>query len=164
MIRKHKLFVRPKKAYQKTRIKEENQIASKYALKTKREIWKAMAKITYFRRRAKTLVKASSEEQQVFFGKLQKIGLKVNSIADVLDLKVENLLNRRLPTVVFEKGLAKTTKQARQMVVHKKVLINGRAVNIPSYIVAVADEPNITIVAKPIKVAKEESKPEGESN
>jgi small subunit ribosomal protein S4 len=146
MIRKHKLFARPKKAYEKTRIKEENALAKKYGLKSKREIWKTIAKVDYFRTRAKELAKSSSEEQQVLFDKLNRIGLNVNSIADVLGLQVENLLQRRLPYVVFQKGMAKSVKEARQMVVHKNVIIDGQAVNIPSYLVSVEDESKMVIV------------------
>jgi len=148
MIRKKKSYSRPKKLFESSRIKEENVLVTKYGLKNKREIWKTLAKINYFRGRAKALVKSSLEEQEVLFNKLKAIGLDTNTIADVLDLKVENLLERRLPTIVSKKGLATTTKQARQMVVHKNILIRGRAVNAPSYVVPVADENLITIKQK----------------
>lgn len=154
MKRKHKLYVRPKKAYEKSRIKEENSLLGKYGLKNKREIWKTIAKINYFRRRAKALVSAPAEEQQVFFGKLQKIGLNVNSISDVLDLKVENLLERRLPTIIFKKELAPTVRHARQLVTHRKILIKGKVINIPGYIVSVEEENVIKL-----KPAKSKPKP-----
>lgn len=145
MIRKHKLFVRPKRAYEKARIKEENNLMGKYGLKNKREIWKTIAKINYFRRRAKALAQAPTEEQEVFFGKLRTIGLNTNTIADVLDLKVENLLERRLPTILVRRNMAKTAYGARQLVSHKKILIEGKVVSIPSYIVSVSEENKILI-------------------
>lgn len=169
MLKKRKLYSRPRKAYEKTRISEENVLVEMFGLKSKREVWKTIAKVKYFRDRAKALAKASSEEQEVLFGKLQKIGLKVNSISDVLDLKVEDLLGRRLPTIVKKRGLANTVKQARQMVVHKNVMINGNVVNIPSYLVTVEEESNITVIkpmqAKPKAKAAEkvESAPEGDN-
>ena len=158
MIRKSKKYVKPRKAYELSRIKEENVLMTRYALKNKREIWKTLAKVNYFRSRAKDLAKSSSEEQQVLFNKLKSMGLGVNSIADVLDLKLENLLERRLQTVVVKKGLATTPKQARQLVVHKKVLIDGNVVNIPSYIVHVEQEASISLKknAKKPKEVKEE--------
>ena len=67
MIRKKKMFVRPKKAYEKTRIEEENTILNKYGLKNKREIWKALANINYFRSRAKDLARSTDEEQKILF-------------------------------------------------------------------------------------------------
>lgn len=157
MIRKGKSYVRPKKAYEATRIKEENVLMEKYALKNKREIWKMAAKVAYFRRRAKALAKSPQEEQEVLFGKLKGIGLNANSIADVLALTILDLLERRLPTVVFKKNLAKTVKQARQMVVHKKVMVEGNAINIPSYIVPVALEGSITLRQNKPKAKKAEA-------
>ena len=162
MIRKRNLYSRPKKAFEISRIKEENALMKEYGLKNKKEIWKTQAKVNYFRRRAKALAKASLEEQNVFFGKLQNLGLNTNTIADVLALKIRNLLDRRLPTIVLGKGLVKTMGQARQYVVHKKVLIKGSTVNSPSYIVPVTEEKLISLkvkAAKP-KPAVQEAKPE----
>ena len=148
MKRKSKLFVKPKKSFEKERIEEENALRTKYGLKNKKEIWKTLAKINYFRGRAKVLARSPLEEQQVLFNKLQAIGLKTDSIADVLDLKVEDLLNRRLQTIVTNLKLANTPNQARQMIVHKKILVDGKIVNSPSYIVPVALERAITIKVK----------------
>ena len=50
------------------------------------------------------------------------------------------LLELRLDNVIFRLGLARTRKEARQMVGHKMVLVNGKQVNIPSYTVAVGDK------------------------
>ena len=160
MIRKKKLYVRPKKLYETARIAEENSLVKKYGLKNKREIWKASAKINYYRSRAKALAKSTMEEQKLLFNKLTALGIKVESTADVLALKIENLLERRLPTVVFKNNLAKTTRQARQMVVHKNILIDGKVVNSPSYIVPVSEEKSISLKMKTEKPKKEEVKTE----
>lgn len=162
MIRKAKLFSRPKKKYELLRIKEENVLMEKYGLKNKREIWKSLAKVTYFRHRAKDLARKSNEEQQVFFNKLNAIGLKVSSISDVLALTLESLLERRLPTVVARKGFASTPQQARQMVVHKKVMIENKVNNTPSYIVPVALESHISVRHNK-KAPKAEKKEESQS-
>src|SRR5699024_7307627 len=45
------------------------------------------------------------------------------------------LLESRLDNVVFRMGFARTRKEARQIVDHKHVLVNGKQVNVPSYIV-----------------------------
>ncbi len=164
MLRKKKLFVRPKKAFESARIMEENELVKKYGLKNKREIWKTLAKITYYRRRAKELAKSSREEQEVFFSKLNALGLKTNSIADVLGLKVENLLERRLPSVMARKKIASSPKQARQMVAHKKVAVGGNVINIPSYIVPVAFENSISIRKKQKQEQKKSSEVEEEQN
>ncbi len=164
MIRKKKLFVRPKKAYEKSRIYEENSLVKKYGLKNKREIWKTSAKINYFRTRAKSLANASHEEQKVFLNKLNLIGLKVNSLEDVLALKVEDLLNRRLSTIVASKKISQTPKHARQMIIHKKILVNNKVVNSPSYIVSVEEESLIKLKHSNKKVAKEPISKKTEKN
>ena len=46
---------------------------------------------------------------------------------------------QRLDNVVFRLGLARTRKEARQIVDHKHVLVNGKQVNIPSYLVKAGD-------------------------
>lgn len=160
MIRKRKIFSRPKKLYEKSRIDEENALVEKYGLKNKREVWKALALVNYYRTRGKELAKAGNDEQQVLFGKLRALGLDVNTTTDVLALQVEDILKRRLPSVVTSKQLAATPQQARQMVVHKKVRISGRVVNVPSYLVPVSEESQI-VVQRPIaKAPKAEEKKE----
>jgi small subunit ribosomal protein S4 len=159
MIRKKKKYQRPMKAFQTERIHEENQLKVKYGLKNKIEIWRALAKLSYYRDRAKALAKRPLEEQEVLFEKLRALGLKTDTTADVLGLQVENILDRRLTTIVVKKKLATTPKQARQMIVHKKILVHGKVVSSPGYMVPVAEEKVITVKhkAKKPKAAPEEA-------
>lgn len=150
MKRKHKIYSRPKRPFDKARIDEEAVIKKEYGLKNKKEIWKADAKIRVMRQKAKRLIKATKEDQEKLFLQLQKIGLNVNSIADVLGLDKTDYLNRRLQTVVAVKGLTPTVKTARQLITHKKVLVNGRAIDTPSYIVPVELEDKITLKEKKV--------------
>ncbi len=62
---------------------------------------------------------------------------------NVLDLTIEDILERRLQTIVFRKGLARTIYQSRQLITHGHVTIDGRRVTIPGYIVPKADEAQI---------------------
>jgi small subunit ribosomal protein S4 len=148
--RKRKLFSKPRKKFDIVRITEENSIVKRYGLKNKREIWKAKSAISRYRSRAKGLIGKSAETQQKFFEKLSKQGLKVVNIADALGLTEQNLLERRLQTFVFKKGLANTPVQARQLIVHKRVLVDGNVVNIPSFSVIKELEEKISL--KPLKV------------
>ena len=50
------------------------------------------------------------------------------------------LLERRLDNVIFRMGLARTRRDARQVVDHKHVLVNGKCINIPSYLVKAGDK------------------------
>ncbi len=144
MKRKHKQYSRPKRPFEKARIEEEAKIKEEYGLKNKVEIWKADSQLRSIREKAKKLIPAGSQEQKALFEKLKKIGFKVNSISDVLSLDKQDYLNRRLQTIVFKKRLAQSPKHARQMIVHKKILVNDRVVDSPSYIVPVEFEGKIS--------------------
>jgi len=156
--RKRKKYSRPQKPFDKARIQEENLLKDKYGLKNKKEIWKADAAIGRIRNLAKQLITKSEEEKQAFIEKLKAKGFNVNNIADSLALDKEDWLRRRLQTIVFTKKLARTPKQARQLVAHKQVSIGGRTINIPSYQVSLDQEPNIklNIVLKKPKNSKKE--------
>ncbi len=65
------------------------------------------------------------------------------------------LLELRLDNVIFRLGLARTRKEARQMVGHKMVLVNGKQVNIPSYTVAAGDKIEIKEKKKSIQRIKD---------
>lgn len=145
MKRKHKIYSRPKTPFDKGRIDEEKEIKENYGLKNKKEIWRAEARIKEFREKAKKLIPANKEEQEKLFNNLNKIGFKTKSIADVLALDKKDYLERRLQTIVYKKKLADTIKQARQMITHKKILVKGKVVNSPSYIVPVELEKELAL-------------------
>ena len=173
--RKRKKYSRPQKPFDKVRIQEENILRDKYGLKNKKEIWKADAAIGRIRNLAKQLITKSEEEKQAFVEKLKAKGFAVNSIADSLALDKENWLKRRLQTIVFTKKLARTPKQARQLVAHKQVSIGNRTINIPSYQVSLEQESQIKLnivlkipkilkkklekTKKPVEEKKEETQP-----
>jgi len=156
MKRKHKKYSKPKRPFDKVRIDEEVEIKKEYGLKNKKEIWMADAKIKSMRGKAKKLIKADVKEQEALFERLQKIGIKVNSISDVLGLDKKDYLERRLQTVVVRKKLATTMKTARQMITHKKILVNGSAVDSPSFVVPVNLENKIEVKKKIKKVKVKE--------
>ena len=155
MKRKHKIYSRPKRPFDKVRITEEAKIKEEFGLKNKKEIWRSDSAVKTIRRRAKNLISAKPEVQEKLFERLRRIGLKVNTIADALSLDKRDYLNRRLQTVLVAKKVARTPKHARQLIVHKKVLIRGKAVNSPSYIVPKDLEDKITL-----KLIKEKKKME----
>jgi len=156
MKRKHKQYSKPKTPFDKARLEEEAKIKENFGLKNKKEIWRAEARIKSIREKAKNLIGSNQENQKALFERLKKIGLNVNSIADVLSLEKKDYLERRLQTVLVKKKLAKTVKEARQMIVHRKVIINGKAIDSPSYIVPVDCEDKIIIKKKQKKEKKNE--------
>lgn len=160
MKRKHKQYSKPRRPYDKARIEEEAGIIKEYGLKNKREIWKADAKIKKIREKAKKLVTADEKQREELFEKLRQMGLNVSTIADVLSLDKKDYLNRRLQTVVYKKNMVPTIKTARQMIVHKKVMINGKIINIPSYSVPVGLEGKISLKLSKTKKEPAEKKQE----
>jgi len=162
-LRKKKKYGRPRKLYDKMRIEEENELVKRYGLKNKKEIWKAESAIERIRDQAKKLITAGEAEQVEFFNKLKKMGFKVEKIADILDLNKEDWLRRRLQSILILKNLAKP-REARQLIVHKHVLVGKNVVNIPSYMVEVSEEDKIKIFkkvkSKPVQKV-EETKPAG---
>jgi|SRR3989344_1611354 len=161
MKRKHKTYSRPKRPFDKARIEEEAKIIDEFGLKNKKEIWKAEAKVKSMREKAKRLISARPEEQNALFNKLNKIGMNVNSISAILSLDKRDYLKRRLQTVLVTKKIASTSKSARQLIVHKKVFVEGKIVNKPSYIVPVELENKIKLKEKKGKIKKvKESKEE----
>ena len=148
MKRKHKLYSNPKKPFDKLRIDEEKEIKEEFGLKNKKEIWKAEAKVKLIRNKARNLIKSPPEQQNGLFDQLKKIGLKTNSLTDAFALNIKSYLERRLQTVVFKKKLVNTIKEARQKIVHRKILIDGKVINKPSYIVPIELENKITLIGK----------------
>ena len=83
---------------------------------------------------------------------LSRIGLveKTATLDDVLNLEIENLLARRLQTIVFKKFFFKTPYQARQAISHGHILIGDRIINRPSYVVKVDEEDSIKLTPESI--------------
>jgi len=158
MMKKKKKYKKPRKKFDKLRIEEENILIKRYGLKNKREIWKAEAEIKKIRNKAKKLITKSDEEKERLIVKLKKTGFEVNNIADVLGLDKEDLLKRRLQTILVKKKLVTTPGQARQSITHKKVMIGNKKINSPSYIVPIDKENEISIVPLKKKVKKKEER------
>ena len=64
---------------------------------------------------------------------------KADKMPGMTGANLMTMLESRLDNVVFRLGLARTRKEARQIVDHKHVLVNGKQVNIPSYLVKAGD-------------------------
>jgi small subunit ribosomal protein S4 len=145
--RKHrKKFERPPHPWQGARIEKEKEIVKKYGLIRKKEVWKMDSLLREFKRQAKSLITRtdpqSKKEEDLLLKKLYGLGVigKDAKIEEILDLSTQNILDRRLQTVIVAKGLARTPKQARQLIVHCHILVNGKRMTIPSYIVKRSEE------------------------
>jgi len=131
----------------------ENDYVRHYGLKNKREFWKARSVLKRIRGQARHLQarlrygdKQATKEMDELIDMLRKKGYLVGEdvgLDDVLNLDVEKILNRRLQSVVYHKGLARSPSQSRQFITHGHIQINGRRINIPSYVVGRDEEKTI---------------------
>lgn len=149
MKRQRKKYERPRRPWDKERILKEKTLLKTFGLRRKKEIWITEALLRKYRRMARELAaKKDKEKERILIKKLIKLGLLEEGagLDDVLSLTPENILERRLQTIVFRKGLANTPKQARQFIVHGKILLNNRKITYPSYLVTKEEEDKINIM------------------
>ena len=164
-IKKHRRkYNVPSHPWQRARIESEKIIMKEFGFKNKTEIWKMTSKLKNFKTQAKELVtKEPSQralEEKQLLDRLYKLGL-INKDATrekVLDLTENDIFNRRLQTIVFKKGLARSVKQARQFITHGHIFVHNNQINIPSYLVGRDEE--LTIQYAPNSQLKEEMHPE----
>ena len=128
---------------------EELKTLGTFGLRTKRELWKAHTELSRVRHQARSLLalrqEVRAEKEPILMKSLARIGL-VNADAtldDVLNLNVNDLLSRRLQTIVTKKLGFITPYQARQAVIHGHIMIGERKVDIPSYTVPIEEEDSI---------------------
>jgi small subunit ribosomal protein S4 len=143
---------------------EELEFLGKYGLRNKREFWKMRTTLGNWRsiaRKSRSLSKErAAEVQETLSKKLIRLGVvgPEARFEDVLSLTVEDLLKRRLQTLVFEKGFAKTIYQARQFIVHGHIQVIGKKIDSPSYIVKKEEEDFIGYApSSPLTTVKEKS-------
>jgi small subunit ribosomal protein S4 len=141
----------PSHPWQKVRIEQESGLIHQYGLKNKKEIWRANTKVREMRRQARKLTANSSDEQSqnerdLLLAKLNRLGMiELNSgLEDILRMTPENILDRRLQTQVYLQGLASTVKQARQLIVHGHISIDGAVTRVPGMLVTKLQEKNIS--------------------
>jgi small subunit ribosomal protein S4 len=147
--KKHKRYTTPKRPYDVANLEEELKLIGAYSLRNKRELWSHRTDLSTLRRRARQLLSmdpvARADTEKEMIGKLSGLGLVSEraNLDDILELSIQGLMERRLQTFIFRKGLAKSLYQARQLITHGHIAISGRKVKAPSYMVTVEDEASL---------------------
>ena len=146
-----KLYRRPRMIWTTDQLNAELYIMGSYGLRNKRELWKAQTEVARIRNQARALLalsaEARAEKEKRLLNFLNRLGLAKEgaTLDDILNLKIEDLLERRLQTIVMKKSGIKSPYQARQLVSHRHVSIGNRKVNIPGYLVRTEEEPQILL-------------------
>jgi len=151
--KKKYLAGKPKKIWNKQLLLEELQLVGEYGLRNKKELWLARAYLKWITRRARSLLSMTPEERAPlevpFKEKLYKMGFIEDPnvpLDRILSLDVRAVLERRLQTIVYRMGLAKSIHHARQLIVHGHVAVAGRRVTSPGFLVPRDLEDKISLI------------------
>ncbi len=144
-----KKYEAPRFPWQTDILQSELRLIGEYGLRNKKEFWRYRTMISKFRGIARSLLGMSAEErrkrEKQLLNRLYRLGIlpKDAELDDVLDLSIEDVLERRFQSLVFRGGLAKSMYQARQFIVHGHVAIGGKRVSSPGYLVLREEEAKI---------------------
>jgi small subunit ribosomal protein S9e len=120
-----KTYKVPRRGFNAERLDQELKLAGQYGLKNKHEIWRVSFTLSNLRRAARELLTLDEKDpRRLFEGnalirRLIRTGIlseEKNKLDYILGLKIEDLLERRLQTQVFQLGLAKSIHHARVLI------------------------------------------------
>ena len=152
--KQRKKFDTPRFPWQIDTLEAELKLLGQYGLRNKREIWRHKTLLSKYRGIGRSLLGMSieerSEQEKQILGKLKRLGIlpEESALDDVLDLSLEDLLERRLQTLVFNRGLSQSIQQSRQLITHGHIAIDGRRVSTPSYLVLKDEEEKLSYAPK----------------
>ncbi|MFH1424611.1 MAG: 30S ribosomal protein S4 [archaeon] len=162
-----KQYNTPSHPWQGDRIKAEGKVVSEYGLKNRKEIWKSESDVRNFRRQARDLIGKTDayaeERKKELMAKLIRNGIlaKSGTLDDILALELRDLLERRLQTIVYKKGIGSSSRDARQLILHGHITVKGRKCTAPSMILTQEEEETLAYIGpsreppKPVAPKKE---------
>jgi len=147
-----KQFSRPRSPWRADQLAQELYLLGTFGLRNKRELWKAQTQLSSVRKQARTLLAATQvvreREEKKLLDSLKRKGLihEAATLDDILSLTVEDMLARRLQSMVFKKGMALSPLHSRQLIVHGHVAVGERIITVPGYEVGATDEGAIRLL------------------
>src|SRR5713226_6851099 len=124
-----KRFETPRHPWRKEQLEEELHLLGEYGLRNKTELRRHETMLSQIRGIARTLLGTTEEQrgemESQYLKRMARLGILPENatIDNILDLSVKDLMERRLQTMVYRAGLAKSIHQARQFVSHGHISI-----------------------------------------
>jgi small subunit ribosomal protein S4 len=145
-----KQYKTPTQPWNSQTIEAEKALVKEYGLAKKKEIYIADTFLKKYKDIAKKLIandsKQGKKEKEQMMTKLRGLGLldATSELDDVLSLQLKDILERRIQSQLFRKGLARTIKQARQFITHEHVKLGDKSITSPSYLITVEQAASLT--------------------
>ena len=148
----NRVYKTPRRPFERERLDRELRLCGQYGLRCKREIWRVNMLLSKMRRTARlllTLPEASQRRQlegSALLRRCHDLGFletEKEKLDYVLSLTVPDILERRLQTVVFKNGLAKSVHHARVLILQRHIAVGKQIVTSPSFVVRNSSEGHI---------------------
>jgi len=157
LITDGKTFKKPRRPFEKERLDSELKIVGEYGLRNKRELWRIQMVLSKLRKTARELLTLPDDDPKRIFDsnalmrRMYKYGFldeTQTKLDYVLALTAQDVLERRLQTLVFKLGLAKSIHHARVLIKQRHIRVGKQIVNVPSFLVRVDSQKHIDFSLK----------------
>merc|ERR1712023_361162 len=147
-----KTAVAPRRPFEKARLDQELKLIGEYGLRNKKEVWRVKYTLAKIRKASRELLTLDEKDpKRLFEGnallrRLHRYGIleeDKNELDYVLSLKTEDFLERRLQTLVYKLGLAKSIHHARVLIKQRHIRVGRQVVDVPSFLVRVESQRHI---------------------
>ena len=143
----------PRRPFERERLDRELKLVGQYGLRCKREIWRVNVVLSKMRRTARLLLTMPETnprrvlEGSALLKRCHDFGFleaSKNKLDYILSLTSTDVLERRLQTVIFKAGMAKSVHQARCLILQRHIAVGKQIVTTPSFMVRMAREGHIS--------------------